>query len=261
LGSNHWGLALSPDGRWLATGNTAGKLTIWDWSTRREATNFAMNAEWFGLLRFSRSGNFLFATVVDNAYDGRTRIWRTGQWQEVTPATMRSANIWSAALSPDDRTLAVGYGDGSIKLIDFPNGEQRNVPINHQGPVTGLLFTPDGRKLISSSLDRSTRIWDVSAGRESATLHGLVGFAIALTPDGRRLATGGELPESAVKLWNPVTGREVLSLPGRGEFFGQVVFSPDGSLLAAISLSGIANLWRAPPWEEIEAAEQGTAGP
>lgn len=261
LGSNHWGLALSPDGRWLATGNTAGKLTIWDWSTRREATNFAINAEWFGLLRFSRSGTFFFSTVVDNAYDGRTRIWRTGQWQEVTPATMRSANIWSADLSPDDQTLAVGYGDGSIQRIDFPNGKQRNVLSNHQGAVTGLLFTPDGRKLISSSFDRSTRIWEVSAGRESATLHGLVGFAIALTPDGRRLATGGELPESAVKLWNPVTGREVLSLPGRGEFFGQVVFSPDGSLLAAISLSGIANLWRAPSWQEIEAADKADAVP
>lgn len=261
LGSNHWGVALSPDGRWLATGNTAGRLAIWDWSARREATNFAMHAEWFGLLRFSRSGNFFFATVVDNAYNGRTRIWRTGQWQEVTPATLRSANIWSADLSPDNRTLAVGYGDGSIKLIDFPDGKQRNVLSNHQGQVSGLLFTPDGRKLISSSFDRSTRIWDVSAGRESATLHGLVGFAIALTPDGRRLATGGELPGSAVKLWDPIAGREVLSLPGRGEFFGQVVFSPDGSLLAAISLSGIANLWRAPSWQEIEAAEKADAGP
>ena len=261
LGSNHWGLALSPDGSWLATGNTSGKLTVWDWSTRREATNFAMNAEWFGLLRFSRSGNFFFATVVDNAWDGRTRIWRTGQWQEVTPATMRSANIWSAELAPNDRTLAVGYGDGSIRLFDFATGEQQATLNNHAAQVNGLLFTPDGRKLISSSLDRSTRIWDVSAGRESAMLHGLVGFAIALTPDGRRLATGGELPESAVKLWDPIAGREVLSLPGRGEFFGQVAFSPDGSLLAAISLSGIANLWRAPSWQEIEAADKADAVP
>lgn len=261
LGSNHWGVALSPDGRWLATGNTSGKLTVWDWSTRREATNFAMHTEWFGLLRFSRNGSFFFATVVDNAYDGRTRIWRTGQWQEVTPAAIRSANIWSADLSPDDRTLAVGYGDGSIKLIDFSNGKQRNVPRNHQGHVNGLLFTPDGRTLISSSLDRSTRIWHVSAGRELTTLHGLVGFAVALTPDGRRLATGGELPGSAVKLWDPIAGREVLSLPGRGEFFAQVVFSPDGSLLAAISLSGIANLWRAPSWQEIEAADKADAVP
>lgn len=256
FGSNHWGLALSPDGRWLVTGNTAGKLTIWDWHARCEVTSFAMNAEWFGLLRFSQSGNFFFATVVDNAWDGRTRVWRTGQWQEVTPAAIRSANAWSAELSPDDRTLAVGYGDGTIKLFGLPSGEQRSTFTEHSAQVNGLLFTPDGRTLISSSFDRSTRIWDVSAARELTTLHGLIGFAIALTPDGRRLATGGELPGSAVKLWDPIAGREVLSLPGRGEFFGQVLFSPDGSLLAAISLSGIANLWRAPSWEEIEAANK-----
>ena len=256
LGSNHWGLALSLDGRWLAAGNTSGKLAIWDWSARREATNFTMNAEWFGLLRFSQSSNFFFATVVDNAWDGRTRIWRTGQWQELTPAIMRSANIWSADLSPDDRTLALGYGDGSMKLVDFLSGKQRSALSNHQGQVNGLLFTPDGRTLISSSLDRSTRVWDVLSGRELTTLHGLVGFAIALTPNGQRLATGGELPESAVKLWDPMAGREVLSLPGKGEFFAQVVFSPDGSLLAAISLSGIANLWRAPSWKQIREAER-----
>ncbi len=119
--------------------------------------------------------------------------------------------------------------------------------------VNGLLFTPDGRTLNSSSLDRSARIWNVSAGRELTMLHGLVGFAIALTPDGRRLATGGELPGSAVKLWEPISGREVLSLSGRGEFFAQIAFSPDGKLLAAISLSGTANLWRAPSRQALRA--------
>lgn len=257
LGSNHWGLALSPDGHWLAAGTSSGKLAIWDWTSRREATNFTMNAEWFGLLHFSQSGNFFVATAVDNAWDGRTRIWRTGQWREVTPANLRSTNAWSAELSPpDDRTLAVGYGNGNIKLFDFRTGEQRAAFANHAAQVNGLLFTPDGRTLISSSLDRSTRIWDVAAGRELTILHGLVGFAIALTPDGRRLTTGSELPGSAVKLWDPISGREVLSLPGKGEFFAQVVFSPDGNLLAAISLSGTANLWRAPSWKEIASADR-----
>jgi WD40 repeat protein len=264
LGSNHWGLALSPDGRWLAAGSTSGKLTIWEWPSLRAVTNFAVNAEWFGLLRFSRSGNFLFSTAMDNNWVGSMRIWRAGGWQEVTPTNLCSPSIWSVDLSPDERTLAAGCGDGTLRLFRFPSGEQRVAFTNHQRQVNAVLFTPDGRTLISTSLDGSARFWDVAAGRELANpLRSHVGSicAAALTPDGRRLVTGGERPRDAVKLWDLVARRELLSLPGEGEFFAQLVFSPDGSMLAAVSLSGTANLWRAPSWEEIAAAEKRQAIP
>ena len=126
-----------------------------------------------------------------------------------------------------------------------------------------MLFTPDGRTLVSTSLDGSARLYDVAASRELANpLRSHVGSicAAALTPDGRRLITGGERPRDAVKIWDLVARRELLSLPGQGEFFAKLVFSPDGSMLAAISLSGTANLWRAPSWEEIAAAENRQAG-
>ena len=67
-------------------------------------------------------------------------------------------------------------------------------------------------------------------------------------------------PRDAVKLWDLVAHRELLSLQGEGQYFMHVAFSPDGNTLAAVSLDGIAHLWRAPSWEEIEAAEKGTDG-
>jgi len=117
---------------------------------------------------------------------------------------------------------------------------------------------PDGRGLVSTSFDGSARLWDVFARRERATLRGHVGlvYSPALSPDGRRLATGGSSPKDAVKLWDLVAHRELLSLQGEGQFFAQLGFSPDGTMLAAVSLDGIAHLWRAPSWEEIAAAEK-----
>ena len=109
LGSNHWGVALSPDGRWLAAGKTSGILTIWDWTARRAVTNFTVPCEWYGKLRFSRSGNFLFAVALNNEWVTSTRIWQTGDWKEVALTGNQFAGLWSVDLSPDDRLLAAGY--------------------------------------------------------------------------------------------------------------------------------------------------------
>jgi WD40 repeat protein len=89
---------------------------------------------------------------------------------------------------------------------------------------------------------------------------GPVGGA-AFSPDGRRLAAGGTDAREAVKLWDLATQRELLSLQGEGEYFVRVAFSPDRNTLAAVSFDGIAHLWRAPSWAEIEAAEKGQVAP
>jgi eukaryotic-like serine/threonine-protein kinase len=263
LGSNHWGVALSPDGRWLAAGKTSGILTIWDWTARRAVTNFTVPCEFSGKLHFSRSGNFLFAVAGNNEWVVRTRIWQTGDWKEVPLAGKEFAGPWSADLSPDDRLLAAGYANGAVKLFRFPSGQHEKTFTNHQAQVTGVLFSPDGRCLFSTSLDGSARLWDVFAWRKLATLRGHFGMAwhLALSPDGRRLATGGSSPRDAVKLWDLVAQRELLSLQGEGHYFQHLAFSPDGNTLAAVSLDGIAHLWRAPSWQEIEAAEKKQKAP
>jgi WD40 repeat protein/predicted Ser/Thr protein kinase len=263
LGSNHWGVALSPDGRWLAAGKTPEILTIWDWTTRRAVTNFAVPCEYYGKLAFSRSGNFLFAVAINNEWVTSTRIWQTGDWKEVALTGNQSAGILSVDLSPDDRLLAAGYQDGSVKLSRFPSGQHETTFTNHQAHVTGVLFSPDGRELVSTSFDRSVRLWDVSVRRELATLRGHFGLvcSAALSPDGRRAATGGTSPRDAVKLWDLVAHRELLSLQGEGQYFMHLTFSPDGNTLVATSFDGIAHLWRAPSWEEIEATEKNQKGP
>ena len=82
-----------------------------------------------------------------------------------------------------------------------------------------------------------------------------------MSPDGRRLATGGSDTKDAVKLWDLVTQRELLSLPGEGQYFIYLTFSPDGNTLVAITFDGIAHVWRAPSWEEIAVAEKGAVTP
>jgi WD40 repeat protein len=263
LGSNLWGVALSPDGRWLAAGDATGKVNLWDWQTRRLVASREIPFEWLGWFTFSRSGRFLLATIGSNASTPTFKMWRTNDWQEVPFPEFQTSGIGSVALSPDDRLLAIGYGNGAVKLWGFRTGEHETTPAKHKGLVSAVLFSPDGRWLASAGQDGQVILWDVFARRESATLPGHLGgaWSAAFSSDGRRLATGATDAKDAAKLWDIVTQRELLTLPAEGQFFLQLTFSPDGNTLVATSLDGRAYLWRAPSWEEIEAAEKGQVAP
>ena len=147
-----------------------------------------------------------------------------------------------------------------MKLFRFPSKEPEITFTNHDAIVTGVYFSPDGRWLLSTSLDGSARRWDVAARRgQEPSLRGHLGgvWGGAVAPDGRRIATGSAFARDAVKLWDVATHRELLSLQTAGLYYFHLTFSPDGNTLAATSLNGIADLWHAPSWEEIEAAEKG----
>jgi WD40 repeat protein len=264
LGSNHWGVALSPDGHWLATGDHPDKITLYDWTTRRVVTNFTVPFEWFGLFRFSRSGRYFIGHAARNNATHCFRIWRTGDWAEVPLTGSQFANLYPVDLSPDDRLLAAGYRNGALKLYRFPSLESVATLAQDGDMVCGVVFTPDGRELVSVDAAGRVRHWDVATGRElGEPLSGHLGIIMgaAFSPDGRRLATGGPTARDAVKLWDLEARREILTLPAEGFYFTHLVFSPDGSTLAATSLHGITHLWRAPPWEDIETAEKGKGSP
>jgi WD40 repeat protein len=263
LGSNNWGVALSPDGHWLAVGKASGNVNVWDWTARRRIASFEVPFEWLGHLRFSRSGRFLWAMVMFNDWKIGFRIWRTGDWQEMPLGAIDAADIWCADFSPDDRFLATGYASGAVKLWNFPSGRPEITFTNQTGSVCAVFFSPDGRRLASTSWDGTVILRDPLAHNELATLRGHSGYVwgAAFSPDGRRLATGGTDAREAVKLWDLATQRELLSLQGEGEFFGPIALSPDGSTVMATSFAGIAHLWHAPSWEEIAAAEKGSVAP
>ena len=263
LGSNNWGVALSPDGHWLATGDASEKVHIWDWTARRRVASFKVPFEWQGRLEFSRSGRFFWAGVAFNDGTTRFRFWRTEDWQEVPLPGVQVADIYWAEFSPNDRFLAIGYRTGAVRLWDFPSGQHETTFTNQVDSVSAVVFSPDGRMLASTSYDGTVSLRDLFAHREVATLRGHVGgvWSAAFSPDGRRLATGGSDARDALILWDLATQRELLSLQGEGKFFQHVAFSPDGSTLMAASFAGIAHLWRAPSWEEIEAAEKGSVAP
>lgn len=258
LGTNVWGVALSPNDRWLAVGHASGTVDVWDWRRRQPMKTLSVPFEWCGLVRFSRGGNFLIVKQYFNDISVRIGIWRTSDWAEVSLTVAQEKDIQAADLSPDERHLAAGYTDGSVKLWDFRTGESEGSWRPHTTGVVTVTYSADGRIVASTSFNGRVRLLDAVARRELVPFRGHAesSWGAAFSPDGRCLATGGPGGEDAVRLWDIATGRELLSLAGDGTFFLDVRFSGDGNILSATSMDGIAHLWRAPSWGEIQAAEK-----
>lgn len=115
----------------------------------------------------------------------------------------------------------------------------------HTGAVYGVVYSADGRQVITAGQDGRVHCWDAASGRNvrSWAAHQNGVLALALSADGKTLASGGR--DACVRIWDVATGKERRKLTGLiGDVEG-LALSSDGRTLAASS-SGTTGGFRTP---------------
>ena len=125
----------------------------------------------------------------------------------------------------------------------------------HMALVRSMLFTPDGKRLITAGDDKVIRIWDVASGRTMRTLRGQIGegvagkiYALAVSPDGKLLAAAGRMNFSShgkhsIRIYDLETAQISALLEGHSGAVLSLAFSSDGRQLASGSSDGTAIVW------------------
>ena len=161
--------------------------------------------------------------------------------------------VFALLLSPPAQAL-----DAEPQLVIDSGG--------HKAMIRDVIFTPDGRQLISVSEDKTIRIWDTGSGELVRTLRGQTGaghegklFAGTLSPDGRWLAVGGWLPgkpksRDAIRLIDLQAPPDtpVRLLEGHTNVISSLAFSPDGQRILSGSHDDTARLWNAKTGKTIK---------
>ena len=114
------------------------------------------------------------------------------------------------AVSPLGDKLATGCDDGSIRLFDAKTGDPL-MTVWHDGWVRTVVFSSDGKWLLSASDDHTARVWEVATGTERLVINGHQGNVkmANFSPDGRRILTCGI--NNSINLWDADTGELVRS--------------------------------------------------
>ena len=113
----------------------------------------------------------------------------------------------------------------------------------HQAAVTSVAVSPDGRRIVSGSLDKTVAVWDLETGTQ---IHRLTGhqdavWSVAVSPDGRRIVSGSQ--DNTVAVWDLESGAPIHRLTGHQDAVKSVAVSPDGRRIVSGSEDNTVAVW------------------
>jgi WD40 repeat protein len=276
-------LALSPDGRWLASGSDDGAVRLWETATGGEVRQIAAHTRSVWALSFSPDGKML----TTGGGDGSVRLWEvaTGKERRALDVGARAA-VRAAQFSPDGKLLAVGVGpairvwdvatgkescsweafpqlvwglafspDGkalaaagwicsAVRVYDLTTGKQRGPDGGHTSTVTALHFGPQGKTIASVGRDNARFLWDLATQRGERAPAGPPGKWVPQTlSPDGKTLATAEGAEGLVRLWDFASGKELATLCRLGCAINGLAYSPDGRTLALAAQDATIRLW------------------
>jgi WD40 repeat protein len=192
------------------------------------------------------------------------------------------ADVNSVCFSPDGGRLASASADGTARVWDPATGLETR-KFRRTFP-TCVCYSPDGRLIASAGEDGEVRLTEDAAGGNTTVLKRKdpikapaprkdvsvlrnpfdlapeddapakpAAWCVAFSPDGKRLASGGE--EKVVRLWDVSERKEIQALNDHTGAIRGVCFSPDGLFLASGDDDGVVRLWDARTGRPIRSLE------
>jgi WD40 repeat protein len=219
-------VAVSPDGKTVATATGTPIVTFWDAASHEVRRRLRDPSGVVRVLAFSPDGKTLAAGGDSKA----VRLWELDTLRERAVLTGHAGSITCLAFAPDGETLASGSRDASVTLWDVARAAERTTLARHTSAVTCLAFAPDGRALATGALDWTVKVWDLPSGRVRYTLdqHADAVASLAFSPDGQTLASTSR--DGLAHLWDATRGTE------RAKFRGHPGLSPMAFLPGASAL-------------------------
>lgn len=231
-------MALSPDARRIASGSCDETMRVWDATTRNmNITATPEHSTAVLYITFSADGRKLAST----AFDRIVRVWDVGSGNQLNMVKELSNDVikWLAFISEGKRLLWATYDN--IILWDMEDNSHMSFAVT-EGGLNCFALSPDGSIIASgTSVSVTVTLYDTETGKNLLRVdkkyrRGDGVGCLAFYPDGKRIAAG--LKDGTVRVWDVVSGDEVMMMDTHSSEVAHLAFSSDGSRIAVVPNAG-----------------------
>ncbi len=223
-------VVFSPNGKWLASGSQDNTLKVWDPVSGQEKLTLKGHRSGISSVAFSADGKWLASA----SFDETVKVWDAASGEERLTLEGHASYVTSVAFGAGGKWLASASGDWTVKIWDPMGGQETLVlqgpiipGVNTRNPALGVAFSADGNRVAMDSAV-TVQVFDAASGQETLSIQGR-GFA--LRPHGKQLASASD--DGKIKVWDAVSGQNLLAWKGHTGDIRNVLFSPDGKWLAS----------------------------
>jgi WD40 repeat protein/uncharacterized caspase-like protein len=248
-GNSDWvsSVDFSPDGQKFLIGTWDDSARLWDAKTGAQVQLLKGHSGDVRGVAYSPIRD----QVATAGRDGTVRIWDTDTGLEIECLEVQQGGIRSVLYSSDGRWLLTGGDDGAARVWDAKNGFLQAASLEpHEGRVSSIDFSPDGRRVVSSS-EQMVYLWDLD--RHSIVRyfegHSRLVNSVAFSPDGLRILSAGW--DRIIRIWDSQSGGEILNLEGHTDGIHSAIFSRDARYVATGSEDRTVRLWDSNTGKEL----------
>lgn len=236
-------VALSPDGRYLATGSL-GRVVVWELKRAQPARIFDDPLGMVTALAFNPAGDQLWMSGGDPGIVGELAAYEIESGRRAFHFSGSKDLLDGLAVFPDGKRVATIGGDGYLRIFTADQIEPTFEVKAHSDRAGALAIAADGGKIATGGKDRVVKIWDVASGANRQVLSGHEQEVLAVTfaPDGNAVFSAGVEP--ALRKWDLAKGTLTATQGGQGGTVQALAWSPDHGRLVSASSDGSIFLWK-----------------